>query len=82
MVIPIYSISSFFLSILLYSCCHTFNFYTFDPYLIGLFSRAALMSGSALAPGAIARDAENYARLLAKELNCPVYVSTVNSLNI
>ena len=32
------------------------------------------MSGSALAPSAIARDAENYARLLGKELNCPVYV--------
>lgn len=43
--------------------------------LVGLFARVALLSGSALAPSAIVRDAENNARQLAKQLNCPVYVS-------
>lgn len=38
-----------------------------------LFSRVILMSGSALSPGAIARDADTFARLLAKSLNCPLY---------
>lgn len=38
-----------------------------------LFSHAILLSGSALSPGAIARDADTFARLLAKSLNCPLY---------
>ena len=36
-----------------------------------LFSRVVLMSGSALSPWAIARDADTYARHLGKVLNCP-----------
>ena len=38
-----------------------------------LFSRVILMSGSALSPWAIARDADSYSRLLAKSLACPLY---------
>lgn len=38
-----------------------------------LFSRVLLMSGSALSPGAIARDADTFARLLAKSLSCPMF---------
>ncbi|KAI1278108.1 Neuroligin-3 [Halotydeus destructor] len=38
-----------------------------------LFSRVVLMSGSALSPWAIARDADTYARHLGKALNCPNY---------
>lgn len=33
------------------------------------------MSGSALTPWAIARDAELYARNIAQDLNCPIHVS-------
>lgn len=36
-----------------------------------LFTRAIVMSGSALAPWAIARDSETYAKILGKSLNCP-----------
>ncbi|XP_075589753.1 uncharacterized protein LOC124495766 isoform X2 [Dermatophagoides farinae] len=47
-----------------------------SPMAKGLFARVALLSGSALAPSAIVRDAENNARQLAKQLNCPVYDNT------
>ena len=42
--------------------------------MLGLFARVVLMSGSALSPWAIARNAENYSIKLAKELNCETYV--------
>lgn len=43
---------------------------------LGLFSRVVLMSGSALGPSAIARDADTFARHLAKAINCPNFVRT------
>ncbi|CAG2177536.1 unnamed protein product, partial [Oppiella nova] len=44
-----------------------------SPMARGLFTRVVLMSGSALSPWAIARNAETYSIQLAKELNCPTY---------
>ena len=41
-----------------------------------LFTRAIVMSGSALSPWAIARDAETYAKTLGKAVNCPTSDST------
>lgn len=38
----------------------------------GLFQRAVLMSGSALSPWAIARDAGKYSRRIGQALDCPV----------
>ena len=38
-----------------------------------LFSRVILMSGSALSPWAVARDADSYTKLMAKGLNCPTH---------
>nr|XP_027205808.1 uncharacterized protein LOC113799389 [Dermatophagoides pteronyssinus] len=55
------------------SCVHLLML---SPMAKGLFNRVALLSGSALAPSAIARESENNARLLAKQLNCPVYDNT------
>ena len=42
-----------------------------------LFNRVILMSGSAMSPWAVARDADSYAKLLAKSLNCPTYENVV-----
>lgn len=39
----------------------------------GLFAKAILMSGSALHPMILAKDPDNYARYLAKSVNCPNY---------
>jgi hypothetical protein len=39
------------------------------------------MSGSALSPWAIARDADLYAKNIAQELNCPIHVSLLIDLN-
>jgi len=36
------------------------------------------MSGSALSPWAIARDADLYAKNLAQELRCPIHVCLSN----
>ena len=48
-------------------------------FILGLFARVVLMSGSALSPWAIARNAENYSIKLAKELNCETYVRIINN---
>ncbi|CAG2110350.1 unnamed protein product, partial [Medioppia subpectinata] len=42
-----------------------------------LFARVVLMSGSALEPASIARDADTYARHLAKTINCPNFDNVV-----
>ncbi|CAN7996040.1 unnamed protein product, partial [Ixodes hexagonus] len=49
------------------------NFLMMSPMAkgIGLFRRAVMMSGSALSPWAIARDAVGYARQVGKALGCP-----------
>ncbi|XP_054158657.1 neuroligin-4, X-linked-like [Oppia nitens] len=56
------------------SCVHLLMI---SPMAKGLFSRVALMSGSALGPAAIARDADTYARHLAKAINCPNFDNVV-----
>ncbi|XP_017488109.1 PREDICTED: uncharacterized protein LOC108376414, partial [Rhagoletis zephyria] len=43
-----------------------------SPMAKGLFNRVVLMSGSALAPWAIARDSPTYAKQVARQLSCPV----------
>lgn len=40
-------------------------------YIIGLFQRGIMMSGSALSPWAMSRDSVKYTRQVARELNCP-----------
>ncbi|XP_054709023.1 neuroligin-4, X-linked-like [Uloborus diversus] len=47
------------------------NFLVLSPMAKGLFHRAIMMSGSALSPWAIARDANFYARQIARTLGCP-----------
>ena len=42
---------------------------------LGLFSRVALLGGSALSPQALVRDPETYARALGAQLNCTTLVS-------
>ncbi|CAG2105239.1 unnamed protein product, partial [Medioppia subpectinata] len=48
-----------------------------SPMATGLFARVVLMSGSALSPWAIARNADIYSIKLAQELNCPIYDNIV-----
>ncbi|XP_054157875.1 neuroligin-4, X-linked-like isoform X2 [Oppia nitens] len=48
-----------------------------SPMAKGLFLRVILMSGSALTPWAIARDADLYAKTIAQELDCPVHDNAV-----
>ena len=49
------------------------NFLVISPMVSSsLFSRVILMSGSALSPWALARDADFYSRVLAKGVNCPI----------
>ncbi|XP_075585134.1 uncharacterized protein LOC124494794 isoform X3 [Dermatophagoides farinae] len=43
-----------------------------SPMAKGLFNRVILMSGSALSPWAIARDANVYAEQIGNQLNCPI----------
>uniref|UniRef100_T1K1T4 Carboxylesterase type B domain-containing protein n=1 Tax=Tetranychus urticae TaxID=32264 RepID=T1K1T4_TETUR len=47
------------------------NLLMISPMATDLFNRVILMSGSALAPWAIATDSDIYSRHLAKLLNCP-----------
>ncbi|XP_022670199.1 neuroligin-4, Y-linked-like [Varroa jacobsoni] len=48
------------------------NLLMLTPMARGLFQRAVLMSGSALSPWAIARDAGKYSRRIGQALDCPV----------
>ncbi|GFQ85285.1 neuroligin-4, X-linked [Trichonephila clavata] len=47
------------------------NFLVLSPMSKGLFQRAIMMSGSALSPWAVARDANYYAQQIARTLGCP-----------
>lgn len=48
-----------------------------SPMAKGLFNRVILMSGSALSPWAIARDANVYAEQVGRQLNCPIKVNII-----
>jgi len=54
------------------------NFLLISPLAKGLFSKAVLMSGSAMHPLSLTKGDPNvYARYLAKAVNCPNYDSSV-----